>query len=352
MQRKRAPRVKGLDWGSGRQSAPLPWLWVGRIQAGALTVLEGRKGTGKSSVCSAICAAIQGKATLPDWVKTSGKNAIWESREESWEATVIPRLAACGGEPSRCGRIMIPIPGSGKSRHISLPGDTPFLREVIHAGNVGLLVLDPFGSCAAPTIDLRVEQHVRQYLEPLAEVASETGCAMVLIRHLRKGSSGDAREHGLGSVAVGNVARTVLRCDEHPHERGQRVLSVVSSNNGSVPTTLTYRIEERKGYPVVVWTGESQLTAEQIAEGRASTAERDEYSDAEKLLAMLIGQEWTSAGAIIAECRSAQVSERTIRRAKSTLGIPSRRVAYGSDALWEWGPPVGGWPQGLVDQDE
>jgi len=233
-----------------------------------------------------------------------------------------------------------------------LPDDLSILGDVLREGHVKLLVLDPYISLAHTSLDMRVEQQARVYLESLADVLASVGCVGILIRHIRKGSGGDSREAGLGSVAISNVARSLLRCDEHPHQHGDHVMSVIACNYGRKLATQVYRLRDGGGgWPRVEWCGSCDLDSDSIAEGRGSEAERDEWAEADRLLASSIGDRWIAVGEIMKEADDAGVSPRMVRRAKARLRVPSRRVQHANQGWWEWGPPQNGWPANLLARD-
>lgn len=343
------PTVDGVSWAMHAEQVSTSWLWPGAIPAHCVVLLEGRKATGKSTVAASIAASITGGPTLPGWIGPRDRRVLWQASEDAWDSVVVPRLAAAKADLSRIGRSE-GIQQQQRRRPLSLPDDMLFLRDLIVDTQAGLLVLDPYISLAHSSIDIRVEQQARSYLDALASVAAETRCTCLLLRHLRKGRGGDARESGLGSVAVANAARSILRCDEHPDLPNRWVLSVVASNYGKrMPTQIYEIITAKEGYPSVSWHGGCDLDADTIAEGRGDLASRDEYSDAERVLCFAIGSEYVRAALVISEAGRAGVGERTLRSAKARLRVPSVRVTGGSDAWWEWGPPLYGWPSGLLE---
>ncbi len=344
------PTVPGLKWANAEQPRAQLWYWPGAIPAGALVMLEGRKATGKSTIAAAIAAAVTGGPAPVGWCGPRDGRVIWESAEDSWGAVVIPRLAAAGATLARVARLENVQQSLGK-RKPKLPGDISYLDDLILSANIRLLIVDPFLSLASSLIDVRIEQQAREYLDPLAEVCERRGCVALLLRHVRKGTAGDAREHGMGSVAITNVARSLMRCDEHPDEPGELTLSVVASNYSRPRPTEVFRLEATiGGPPKVVWTGQTTLSAEQLAAGQGSEAERDEYSDTCKLLCQAIGFAWISYRDVVAVSSTGGITERMLRRAKVRLGVRSRQVYSGGHNYFEWGPPPQGWPAGLLRQ--
>lgn len=343
------PVVEGVDWACAATARPTEWYWPGAIPGGSIVLLEGRKSTGKSTIAAALAACATGGPVIPGWCGPRDGRVIWCGAEEGWESVCVPRLRAAGADLARVGRIQL-RDSRGQPRRCVLPDDCVILQEAIREGGVRLLVLDPYVSLAHPSLDVRVEQQARIYLETLGGVLDATGCVGVLIRHLRKGRGGDAREAGLGSVAVGNVARSLIRCDEHPHIHGCNVLSVIACNGARRLPTQIYRFCEVPGGGVrIEWDGACDLDADAIAEGRGSEAERGEWSDADRILVSVIGEGWAQYRDLAAECLAAGVTERMLRRAGERLRVQKRRAVYAGKGLSEWGPPKSGWPAALIE---
>lgn len=342
--------IDGLSWASDAAAEPTDWYWPGAIPSGSLVLLEGRKSTGKSTVAASIAACVTGGPVVPGWSGPRNGRVVWAGSEESWESVIVPRLKAAQADLSRVGRVSL-LDSKLMPRKMVLPDDLFLLADILRNGSVRVLILDPYISLAHPGLDMRVEQQARLYLESLADTLAQNDCVGLLIRHIRKGTSGDTREAGLGSVAISNVARSLLRCDEHPHQSGDNVLSVIACNYGRKMSTQIYRFRsDGEPFPRVEWCGVADIDSDAIAEGRGSEAERDEWAEADRLLAHCIGSGWVSVGDVMREAESAGLSPRMLRRAKARLRVPSRRVHHVNQGWWEWGCPAGGWPANILAQ--
>jgi len=336
---RRPDHIDGV--GTAALEAPLPvrWHWRGAIQRAALCLIDGRKGTGKSTLLAALAAALSGGPTPPGWTTSPGRGVLWIGTEEDYRSVVWPRLDACGAAMVRCYRPDLRT-SDGRPRGLRLPSGLDDLEELLSRLDIGALILDPIGAALDPGLSLTDEQQARLYLEPLAELASKRDLTILAARHLRKGSAGDVRDHGLGSVAVGNVARSVLRLDEHPQQRGDYTLSVVAGNLGRRLPTQVYRLASAsEDLARIEWVAQSDLTAEEIAEGRGSAGEADALRDAEELLRELLKDDWLDAGTVRAEAQRCGITDVTLRRAKVTLRIASKRVQRSKEGHWQWGPP-------------
>src|SRR5262245_28156832 len=165
----------------------ITWLWEGRLAAGKLTLFDGDPHQGKSLLTLDLVARLTAGRALPEnEVVSEPISAVLVGTEDRPDDTVVPRLLAAGADLGRVtgfqgtARNGAPLPPR-------FPDDLPELRETLQETGARLLVIDPLsavlkGSANGP--------EVRHVLEPLAEIAAETGAAVALVRHLNKGSLG------------------------------------------------------------------------------------------------------------------------------------------------------------------
>src|SRR5579863_4067018 len=266
----------------------LTWLVPGRFLAAALNLLEGRKGLGKSHILAAVSAQVTGGPPLPGGRRQKAARVIWLAAEEDSKTDVLPRLQAAGASVKL---VQFPVrdPETGRVPRLHFPTDIEILEHEIIRLGVRAVVLDPWESYVDMGLDINQAQHVRSMLEPLADMASRTRCAIIMTRHIRKSSYGPAIDQGMGSVAIGNVCRVVTRVFPHPQDKTTFCWAVVACNLAARAETLTYQIAEGSGGGTkIVWTGKTTLSAEALAEGSSDEASRDALGDARKLLRSII----------------------------------------------------------------
>ena len=108
------------------------------------------------------------------------------------------------------------------------------------------------------SIDSSRDQDVREVLTPLAQVAERTGCAIMIIRHLNKGSSDNILYRGSGSIGIIAVARIGLLVAHDPDDDQKRVFATIKNNLSKIAPNLSYQIaENEKGAPYIQWLGEN-----------------------------------------------------------------------------------------------
>jgi hypothetical protein len=99
---------------------------------------------------------------------------------------------------------------------------------------------------------------VREVLTPLAQVAERTGCAILIIRHLNKGSSDNILYRGSGSIGIIAVARIGLLVAHDPDDEQKRVFATIKNNLSKIAPNLSYQIaENEQGAPYIQWLGEN-----------------------------------------------------------------------------------------------
>src|SRR5215216_945193 len=241
------------------------WLWRDRIPLGKVTVLDGDPGTGKSTLTLTIAAKVTTGSPFPDGTRPERADVILLSAEDDIGDTIRPRLEAAGADLSRCW--VLPdihpvVPPEAKPeapRPPELPADLDALEGMVKDKAAALVVIDPLMAFLSGQINAHVDQDVRKVLAPLGYMASRTGAAVVVVRHMNKGQ-GSALYRGSGSIGIVGAARAGLLVAPDPDDEGRRVLAVSKSNLGPKTSSLAYKIIEDERYKVarVVWDGASK----------------------------------------------------------------------------------------------
>jgi AAA domain len=307
--------------------APMEWLWAGRIPRGALTVLEGDPGEGKSTLALDIAARVTKGLPMPLSSATANPaDVIILSFEDDVARTIRPRLEAAGGALDRA-HIITGVPDAHGDRPFSLAEDVPKLIAKIKELKAAMVLIDPL-SAALDTIDGNRDQAIRKVLTPLSMAAQETGAAIVVIRHLTK-SSGRVIARGLGSIGISGAARAVLRAG--PLEGKDKIISVVKCNLGGPQPAIRYRVEGTEA-STIGWVGEVDIGSE--------SEEPSAWLEAKQFLLAHLKDGPVPAVVIIKLAKAAGIATRTLQRAKADLGMASAQKAIedGSTA-WVWLQP-------------
>ena len=287
--RTRVRPTKGL-WET--VPADIEWVWDRWIPARMLTILDGDSKIGKSLSFADIAARLSRGGKMPDGQQAApgGVAFLYLCHEDLWAETTVPRLLAAGAHPERFELV------KGKPQRlktdevtwesIALPLDVGYLDGIVGAtrARTGCAHVVVFADPLMAVIDGRLDAYnYKQTIAALAPVqrfCQESDVAFVGVRHLTKtNASGKALHGGQGSVAFVSSARSVLQVAYDPDddtaetEGRRRVLMSAGTNLARAPRTLTFGIgtkeievgSKRRKEAVIVWGGESDVTADEVA---------------------------------------------------------------------------------------
>lgn len=332
----------GLLSGHNARGEGFAWDWPQMIVRNSLNLIDGKKAVGKSSVMASLAAKLCGGERLPE-AKSAGPkgSCLWFGSEESFGGSVVPRWIANGGD-KRAIHTVSDSSTAGGGRLV-LPYQEDRLREIVRRTRARVLVADPFTSLADVTLSTRDDQGTRFYLESLVRIATQESVTVLLCRHLRKGTAGGLLEHGLGSVAIAAVARSVLRVERDPVDSSTCYFACVAGNYGKAPGVVPYSLEAKPGSVFTVKFGKRIDTElEEVLDGDISADERDTLGDAKGLLKAALKGGPVDAKALLDEAKKTGIGERTLRKAKSELKVVSKRISAGKGvpANWQWSLPA------------
>jgi hypothetical protein len=322
---------------SEAREMPVEWVWHSRFPAGAISLLTGKPDDGKTSVALDLMARISDGRPLPGESIATGPRRVAILSTEDRFSILRGRLGVAGARLDRVGLI-----------ESNLQDGSPFdvrsgaeaLGRRIRDEQLRMVVLDPISALLPSKLDSHRDAAVREVFRPMVSEVGETDCALVAIRHPRKGAASDARDAGLGSVAVGALARSELLVARH---EGRRVLACAKQNYGPKPPAIFFEIIERDRNPLVVWQEETDLSADDLTGERGETTNRAEVRQA--LEEHLRDKPQPARDTATYLCREFGVSESTVQRAARELGVlripPEVR---GTKAPYMWALPESGGP--------
>lgn len=333
--------MAGVVSGSMVKSEKVRFLWPGVLMHGSLNLLTGGKGVGKSSLMAAIAATVCSGKALPETKAKYEKSAcLWFGSEEGFSTAIKPRWVANGGNPDYLHTVQ---PGLVQGVTLPyLPDNEALLLKIVRRLHASMIVLDPYSSLAHPALNLNHEQQCRCYLESLARICSAAGATAMMSQHFRKGTSGGLLERGIGSIAVPNVSRLVLRADRDKDDPDTCWLTTMACNHGKAVGSMPYTLKGTKDHVFIAKFGKrADMTIEEILEGHEEADTRDESKDARRLLERALAGGPVSAKTLIKEARDAGIGERTLRKAKAEMRIDSKRMPgqQGEAAVWKWSIP-------------
>jgi RecA-family ATPase len=168
------------------QSQPVEWLWENRIPMAALTLLDGHPDTGKSTITLDLAARLSTGRRMPDGTRGVEGSTLLLSTEDTLARPVRQRLEAVDANLERIYGLeatdeLRPLGGP-----LVFPEDYLVLKGAILLTDAKLVVIDPIMGHLSHTVNSNADQEVRRALNPLVQVATWTGAAILLVRHLRK----------------------------------------------------------------------------------------------------------------------------------------------------------------------
>jgi len=190
--------------------------------------------------------------------------------EDSAADTIKPRLEAIGGDSAQV-LLLNSIECFDAKRMgmfdypFSLARDLQDLELTIKRRKAKLVVLDPLMAILGHEVSATNDQNIREVLTPLAQVAERTRCAILVIRHLNKGSSTNALYRGAGSIGIIGAARMGLIVVRDPNDEQMCILATSKNNLSKHAKHLKYQIvENEQKIPYIQWLGETHETVSNL----------------------------------------------------------------------------------------
>ncbi|MFN8515006.1 MAG: AAA family ATPase [Thermomicrobiales bacterium] len=325
-------------------SEQLQWLWPGRIPLGKLTTLDGDPGLGKSALTVDLAARVSAGMALPIGEPLAAGGVILITYEDGLGDTIKPRLEAAGAYLPAI--LAARVREGDDERPFSFPGDIDYLRRAIRRMKATLVIIDPLMAALGGEVNSHRDQDIRRALAPLAEVAQETGAAIVLVRHLNKQSTGPALYRGGGSIGIIAAARSGLLVAADPDDPTRRVLARNKGNLGPPVPSLAFRlVEAENGTVRVSWEGTSHHSAPSLLALSGNEEERNAVEEAKSFLIDILSDPRAregyglSANEVTRLAKEAHISPASLNRAKKALGIKPRRIGFGGDGRYYWRLP-------------
>jgi hypothetical protein len=325
----------------------IDWLWPGRIAVGKLTLVVGDPGLGKSMVTIDVTARVTtGRVWPVDLVPCTPGSVVLISAEDDPADTIRPRLDAAGADVSKvhflkCVHVASPATGELRESMFSLRRDSERLgRLVAELGDVRLVVVDPISAYLDGT-DSHKNADVRALLAPLSAMASEHRIALVGVTHMNKAQSTNALYRTTGSLAFPAAARSAWVVTKDGDDQHRRLFLPLKNNLAPDSSGLAYRVESAEdGQARVVWEPDAvDITAAEamVVEDEEARTTRQEAMD---FLEDELRFGPVEQAKVMKAARAAGISEKTLRRAKSKLGVLSEKASFAG--VWRWRLPPRG----------
>jgi hypothetical protein len=187
---------------------------------------------------------------------------------------------------------------------------------------------------------------------PLVTLARETGCAVLMVRHLNKATGMSAKHRGSGTVAFTGITRSVIVAGKlkEPKPNGPtHAIALTKGNLTKDPSALGYILKGAPGdpdIPIVRWLGSVGLNADQlvgadgakVSDARKSAPTREEC---ERVLRELLADGPLRADEATKKTREVvNCSAKPVLDAADHIGIVKRAVRVDKKIdHWTWELP-------------
>jgi len=320
------------------------WVWPGRLPAGKLVVLDGDPSIGKSTMALDFAARVSTGATWPDGAGCDRGDVLILSAEDGLADTIRPRLDAAGGDPARVhaltGVTVTDDDGEPLVRPVTL-ADHAVIATTVRRYRVKLVIVDVLMALLPAGTDSHRDQDVRTVLARLHRIAEDTGCCILMLRHLNKTGGGNPLYRGGGSIGIVGAARAGYVAAVDPEDETRRVLACTKLNLAPMPTSLAYRLEPvYNGVARVQWCGQSDATAATVLATLGDDDERTERDEAAEWLVDYLSRNGgeAKAGDAIKAAGIDGIAKTTLTRGRQRAGVSSTKAGMHGGWVWSLDP--------------
>lgn len=236
------------------------------IPLGKTTIIQADSGVGKTALACKLAACVSRGSPMQAAPCMQGKVLMLSVEDDP--ATLRGRIEASGGDVSQCAFF--------DNAH-ELTFTSEIIERMVTNHRIKLLIFDPLQAFLGGKTDMHRANETRPIMAHLAAMAKRTGCAVVIISHMSKGTAGGkAIYRALGSVDIPAATRSVLYVERNPQDEDQCVMVHIKSSNAKPGQAILYRIGERGG---VAWEGYSSLTVKDLEVQAERQAKGVDYED-------------------------------------------------------------------------
>ncbi len=289
---------------------PVPWIAEPLLARGAVTMLVGREGQGKSLLALALAAAIGHGGSIAGMQCQPGRVVVIDA--ENGEAEAHRRVRALRVKPGTLAYV--------EAQGFDLRKDERDVKALLRHVRPDVLVLDSLRSLA-PGLDENDSGPVEEVLGPLRGLSREYGCATLIVHH-----AGKANHDYRGSTAIGAAVELGFRLDRAGSDPQRRTLSCWKLRIAPEPPPRTLAIE--------AGNGRIAITEAEPAPIASRASETDELADR---FAVIVAERGALRWGELCRLAGADPESGTSRRARRTAIERGRLVRVKSGV---YGPPA------------
>lgn len=303
------------------------WFMPPYIPLGALTLIQGDPGVGKSRATRALIATLTSGGKLPTGQKCDPAHVILLSCEDSPSRVLVREFRELGADPTKISLVDVDEGGD-----VPASAAIENLEDNIRETGARLVVIDPVVEYIGSQVEMNQSNQVRAFLKNLRGIAARTNIAILLVHHLNKATGQKAIYRSVGSIDFIAACRSALMVGQDPDESSVRSIDHIKTNLAAYGKPLGFAIDETGLFR---WTGESNLTADRMMEQRqvrevSPTLRQSCQEWLTELLAVGIP---VPSDQIFKDGKDCGYSQATIWRAKRNM--PEIKTRKRGEA-WEW----------------
>ncbi|WP_417819072.1 AAA family ATPase [Tritonibacter scottomollicae] len=299
------------------------------VVKGALTVLDGNMGQGKSTFTCAIAAAVTTGKPPPFVDEIEAGSVLFMSAEDDPSRVLKPRLMQAGADVSKVRFQQEPF--SLDERGLAL------LRQELSANTPALVVIDPIIAFMKEGADGNKATETMHFMVQIDQLAREFDTAILIVRHLRKARADHAMHQGIGSISISARVRSGLILAPHPDDPRLRAVAHAKSNYAEPGPTIVFEMQSTgpRTHPRVKWHAcEPELTVGELlappeAERGRPPRERD---TATTWLESVLRKGPVKKKVLDGWAKEEGISLPTLRRAGEALGVVKSKD--GKTSVW------------------
>jgi len=221
------------------------YVWERRIPVGAMTVLPGEEGIGKTTVGVRLIANLT-RGTLEGEHYGTPRDVIVLAAEDGLADVFVPRLEQAGADLSRVHIVRARFAVDGTSRDVIIPRDLDVIGAEVRKHNAAMVWIDSLVTTLPDELKSISYKEVAKALKAIGKWAEAEGVAVAAPWHLNKASGTDTAVRMMDSRAFRTAVRSVLLIVADPEaDEGvtQGLVALDKANAGplAVPA-LRYRI--------------------------------------------------------------------------------------------------------------
>lgn len=324
-EREDIPKEVSLVSMADVQPKPIEWLIPGWIPKGKITLIGADGGAGKTFLwCHIVACLSAGKPCFfEDPIEFSSNprkpmKFLVLSSEDELEEVLSERLISNGANMNN----ILSVPYTDPNfEYMKFNSET--LKNTILEHRPDGCIFDPLQSFLPPNVNMGYRNQMRDALNPLVALGTETGTTMIIVMHTNKMSDRSGRGRFADSSDIFDIARSAFLLGKT--KNGSLYLDHAKSNYAPLNKTVLYMLVDQ--VPKFLGTTEKKdwdFVHEKRLERSAPA--RDEAK--QMILDLLEDQGEMNIKDLNTALKEAGISDKTIRNAKEDLNSTKKVKLY------------------------